>query len=79
MKLPRNKCCKIFPRSRGFIPGGTLIVAEGALVDEDTFVILNSLRNEFTLQQEGQSSFWIIIGYQHSYSFDFHTFVIVSL
>lgn len=50
-------------KSRGFIPGGTLIIAEGALVDEDTFVILNSLRNEFTLQQEGQSSFWIIIGY----------------
>jgi len=50
-------------KSRGFIPEGTLIIAEGALVDEDTFVILNSLRNEFTLQQEGQSSFWIIIGY----------------
>ena len=50
-------------KSRGFIPGDTLIIAEGALVDEDTFVILNSLRNEFTLQQEGQSSFWIIIGY----------------
>jgi len=50
-------------RSRGFIPAGTLIIAEGALVDEDTFEILNSLRKEFTLQQEAQSSFWIVFGY----------------
>ena len=33
-------------RSRGFIPSGKLIVAEGALVDEETFEILNSLRKE---------------------------------
>jgi len=50
-------------RSRGFIPSGKLIVAEGALVDEETFEILNSLRKEFTLQQEGQSSYWILFGY----------------
>jgi len=50
-------------RSRGFIPSGKLIVAEGALVDEETFEILNSLRKEFTLQQEGQSSYWVLFGY----------------
>ena len=50
-------------RSRGFIAAGDLIVAEGELVDDDTFETLNSLRKEFTLQQGEQNSNWILFGY----------------
>ncbi len=50
-------------RSRGFIAAGDLIVAEGELIDDDTFETLNSLRKEFTLQQGEQNSNWILFGY----------------
>lgn len=59
----REQALQNISRSRGFIAAGELIVAQGELVDEETFEILNSLRIEFTLQQEGQNSIWVVFGY----------------
>ena len=50
-------------KSKGFIASGDFIVAEGELVDEKTYKILDSLRNEFLSKQEEQNSLWIIFGY----------------
>tara|TARA_A100001011_G_C14322291_1_gene851401 strand:+ start:17287 stop:19332 length:2046 start_codon:yes stop_codon:yes gene_type:complete len=59
----RQQVIQSVSRSRGFIATGELIVAKGELVNDDTFEKLSSLRNEFILQNEDQSSIWIIIGY----------------
>ena len=50
-------------RSKGFIAYGDFIVAEGELVDDKTYKILDSLRSEFISKQGEQNSFWIIFGY----------------
>ena len=50
-------------RSKGFIASGDFIVAEGELLDEKTYKILNSLRKEFTLQQDTRNSFLVVFGY----------------
>ena len=50
-------------RSKGFIASGDFIVAEGELVDDKTYKILDSLRSEFISKQGEQNSFWIIFGY----------------
>ena len=50
-------------KSKGFIASGDFIVAEGELVDEKTYKILDSLRSEFISKQEEQNSLWIIFGY----------------
>lgn len=50
-------------RSKGFIASGDFIVAEGELLDDETYEILNSLRKEFTLQQDRRNSFFIVFGY----------------
>ena len=50
-------------KSKGLISTGDLIVAQGELVDENTFKTLSSLRKEFTLQQEGESYLWVVFGY----------------
>ncbi len=50
-------------RSKGFIAYGDFIVAEGELVDDKTYKILDSLRSEFISKQVEQNSFWIIFGY----------------
>ena len=48
---------------KGFIASGDFIVAEGELVDDKTYKILDSLRSEFISKQGEQNSFWIIFGY----------------
>ena len=50
-------------RSKGFIASGDFIIAEGELLDDETYEILNSLRKEFTLQQDRRNSFFIVFGY----------------
>ncbi len=50
-------------KSKGFIASGDFIVAKGELVDEKTYKILDSLRNEFLSKQGEQNSLWIIFGY----------------
>ena len=50
-------------KSKGFIAFGDFIVAEGELVDDKTYKILDSLRSEFISKQGEQNSFWIIFGY----------------
>ncbi len=50
-------------RSKGFIASGDFIVAEGELVDDETYKILNSLRKEFTLQQDTPNFFSVVFGY----------------
>ena len=50
-------------KSKGFIASGDFIVAEGELVDEKTYKILDSLRSEFISKQGEQNSLWIIFGY----------------
>ena len=50
-------------KSKGFIASGDFIVAEGELVDDKTYKILDSLRSEFISKQGEQNSFWIIFGY----------------
>ena len=50
-------------KSKGFIASGNFIVAEGELVDEKTYKILDSLRSEFISKQGEQNSLWIIFGY----------------
>ena len=50
-------------RSKGFIASGDFIIAEGGLVNNETYEILNSLRKEFTLQQDRRNSFFIVFGY----------------
>ena len=50
-------------RSKGFIASGDFIVAEGELVDDKTYKILDSLRREFISKQGEQNSLWIIFGY----------------
>ena len=50
-------------RSKGFIASGDFIVAEGELLDDETYKILNSLRKEFTLQQDTLNSFFVVLGY----------------
>ncbi len=50
-------------RSKGFIASGDFIVAEGELLDDETYKILNSLRKEFTLQQDTRNSFFVVLGY----------------
>ena len=42
-------------RSKGFIASGDFIVAEGELINDETYIILNSLRKEFTLQKDLQN------------------------
>ncbi len=59
----KQQAIQSISKSRGFIASGELIVAKGELVNDDTFEKLSSLRNEFILQQDDQSSTWIIIGY----------------
>lgn len=49
--------------SRGVVSSGDLIIAEGDLVNDKFFEILNSLRNEFSFRQGDQSNFWIVFGY----------------
>ena len=50
-------------KSKGFIASGDFIVAEGELVDDETYKILDSLRSEFISKQGEQNSLWIIFGY----------------
>ena len=50
-------------RSKGFIASGDFIVAEGELVDDKTYKMLDSLRREFISKQGEQNSLWIIFGY----------------
>ena len=50
-------------KSKGFIASGDFIVAEGELVDDKTYKILDSLRSEFISKQGDQNSLWIIFGY----------------
>lgn len=50
-------------RSKGFIASGDFIIAEGGLVNDEAYEILNSLRKEFTLQQDRRNSFFIVFGY----------------
>ena len=50
-------------RSKGFIASGDFIIAEGELVDDETYEILNSLRKEFTLQQDTPNFFLVVFGY----------------
>ena len=50
-------------KSKGFIASGDFIVAEGELVDDKTYKILDSLRREFISKQGEQNSLWIIFGY----------------
>ena len=50
-------------RSKGFIASGDFIVAEGELINDETYIILNSLRKEFTLQKDLQDPFWVVLGY----------------
>ena len=50
-------------KSKGFIASGDFIVAEGELVDDKTYKILDSLRSEFISKQGEQNSLWIIFGY----------------
>ena len=49
--------------SRGGIAAGDLIIAEGQVVNETNYEVLSSLRNEFSLRQGDQNSFWVIFGY----------------
>ena len=49
--------------SRGGIATGDLIMAEGQVVNETNYEVLSSLRNEFSLRQGDQNSFWVIFGY----------------
>ncbi len=49
--------------SRGGIATGDLIIAEGQVVNETNYEVLSSLRNEFSLRQGDQNSFWVIFGY----------------
>ena len=50
-------------RSKGFIASGDFIIAEGGIVNDEAYEILNSLRKEFTLQQDRRNSFFIVFGY----------------
>ena len=50
-------------KSKGFIASGDFIVAEGELVDDKSYKILDSLRSEFISKQGEQNSLWIIFGY----------------
>ena len=59
-----NETLQSISLSRGVVATGELIIAEGEVVDKSHFEILNSLRNEFSMQEnEGQSSVWVLIGY----------------
>jgi len=50
--------------SRGIISMGELIIAEGEVVDDKNLEVLNSLRNEFSLQKDDdQNSIWVLGGY----------------
>jgi putative nucleotidyltransferase with HDIG domain len=50
--------------SRGGVLRGELIIAQGEIVDEEQYQILNSLRNEFSLiDVDKKSSYIIITGY----------------
>ena len=49
--------------SRGVISNGELIIAEGDLINDNLFEVLNSLRNEFSLRQGDQSNISIVVGY----------------
>lgn len=49
--------------SRGLVTTGELIIAEGDLINDARFEVLNSLRNEFALRQGDQSNLSILIGY----------------
>ena len=49
--------------SKGVVLNGELIIAEGDLINDKLFEVLNSLKKEFSMRQGDQSNVWIIFGY----------------
>jgi len=62
-QMEKEQALQNISQSRGYVARGELIIAEGTVVNETAFEKLDSLRQEFILQQKGQNSSWIIFGY----------------
>ncbi|MGA1546372.1 MAG: HD family phosphohydrolase [Flavobacteriaceae bacterium] len=62
-ELEKQQALQNISRSRGFVAAGELIITKGARVDDKAYEKLYSIKQELTLQQDGQNSSWIVFGY----------------
>jgi len=62
-ELEKQQALQNISRSRGFVASEELIITKGARVDDKAYEKLYSIKQELTLQQDGQNSSWIVFGY----------------